>query len=481
MSIRSRAASLLAVLLLIGLIGPSQGRSQQSYADLESRVDEIMAEYAGHDGPGAVVAVVRGGAVRFAKGYGLANLQNVVPLTRATVLDVGSVAKQFTAFAIVLLAQDGKLSLDEDIRTYLPSVPDFGSTITVRHLVHHMSGLREIYGAESLAGYQSGDGIAQHHAQQLTSRMRELNFEPGTEHLYCNTGYMLLADIVAEVSGKSFPEFMAERVFGPVGMTHTTIMSQRGQVVPGSGESYGPHPDDGYARLFDNSGIQGAGGIYTTIDDLAAWMSNYGTAAVGGADAIEQMQQRGVLANGDTLVYAFGLSISEYRGLRRISHGGSSAGYRASFDYFPDVDGGVITMSNFAAFDGTIPRRISEVAFGEHFGPAPATQPAGQSGVESDPESPTWTPSAMALQDFAGRYFSSEIETMYTLVVEDGKLIAKHRRHDDVDFEADEPDSFSSSSFFGDARFERDDGGEITGMRVSNGRVRNLLFVRVGG
>jgi CubicO group peptidase (beta-lactamase class C family) len=453
--------------------------SPQQPDDPEARVDELMAVYT--DGPGGVVAVVEGGAVVFAKAYGLANLEHRVPMTRESVLDVGSVAKQFTAFAILLLAQRGELSLDDDIRTHLPEVPDFGSVITIRHLVHHMSGLREIYNSSALAGYQSGDGISQEDALRLTSRMRELNFEPGTRYLYSNTGYMLLADIVAETSGMSFPDFMAENVFGPLDMSHTTIMATRGQLIVGAAESYGRDGEDGFRRIFDNSGIQGAGGIYTTADDLALWMSNYGTVALGGQSAGEQRRQRGVLASGDTLSYAFGITLAEWRGLDVIAHGGSSAGYRASFTYFPELDTGVITMSNFAGFDGSIAMQVAEAFLGEHMDAAPlATAAEAPSEAEVDEQEP-WMPRADHLASLTGRYYSPELEAVYTLVVEDGRLIVKHRRHPDFELEPREEDVYTGASFFGTARFERNADGEPTGMRVSNGRVLNLLFEKLGG
>lgn len=557
----SRIPPLLGLLALLALPLPTRAAPPQ-IEDRETRVDELMADH-GEDGPGAVVAVVEGGEIVFAKAYGLANLEHKVPMTRETVLDIGSTAKQFTAFAIVLLSQEGKLSLDDDIRSHLPEVPDFGYTITIRHLVHHMSGLREIYNALMMEGWQAGDGIAQEDALQLTARMNELNFEPGTEYLYCNTAYMLLADIVSRVSGVPFPEFMAGNVFGPVGMKNTTIMASFGQSIPGAAESYGPAEGGGFVRIFDNSTIQGAGGIYTTVDDLAAWMSNYADARVGGPEVIEQMQQRGVLASGDTLGYAFGLTIGESRGLRTLGHGGSSAGYRSSFTYSPEVDGGVIVLSNFAGFDGSIPGQVAEIFFGDRMEPVEGPEPTeaaaegpvevevaeevleayvgeyqlaptfilsvtregtdlfvqatgqGRNRVTASSDSTfyfrdvasftfhrdadgsvpnltlhqngdhvanrrqPYTPSAERLTRLVGRYYSTELQTVYTLVVEEGKLMGKHRRHDDFELTATEEWVYGGPNFFAEVRFERDEAGGVTGMRVSNGRVRNLLFEKL--
>lgn len=448
---------------------------------LAARVDELMAEYNRSDAPGAVIGVVRRGELVFAKAYGMASLEHGTRLTTGSILDVGSVSKQLTAFAIVLLAQRGELGLDDDVRTHLHEIPDFGSPITIRHLVHHTSGLREIYNASALAGYQSGDGLAQEDAIRLTTRMRELNFEPGTEYLYSNTGYMLLADVVARVSGVSFADFMAENVFGPLGMDHTTIMARRGQVIPGAAESYGPMDGGGFERVFDNSGIQGAGGVYTTVGDLAKWVTNYRTGEVGGTAAIEQMKQHGVLASGDTLPYSFGINVGEYRGLEMIAHTGSSAGYRASVMYFPEIDAGVIRQSNRSDFDASIPRKVAELFFGDRMEPAPVADgddDENGEGANGDDE-PGWSPTSQELRAFAGRYFSPELETVYTLAVEGDSLVARHRRHDDFELTAREPDVFEGAGFFGTARFARDAAGRVTGMRVSNGRVRDLLFERV--
>ncbi len=526
------------------------------------KVDQLMARYDRDDGPGAIAAVVQEGDVIFAKAYGMANLEHGVPLTRASVLDLGSVSKQFTAFAIAMLAERGELSLDDDIRKHLPEIPDLGHTVRIRHLIHHMSGIREIYSAFSIAGWQGGDGIAQEHALHLMRRQRELNFEPGTEYLYCNTAYMLLADIVSRVTDTPFAEWMQANIFEPVGMKHTTIMATFGQSIPGAAESYARH-DGGYVRVFDNSTLQGAGGIYSTVDDLARWLTNYAEPQVGGAAVVAQMQQRGVLADGDTLNYAFGINIGEHRGLRRLNHGGASAGYRSSVAFYPELNAGVITLSNFASFDGSLPPKIAEAFFGDHMAPEEPDEEApvadgddavtidpmvledyvgefelegmpgvivtvrrdgdrllldtrGEGGIELVPSSDSsfavtgdpsrgvtfhrepdgsvaratfhqsgdyparrveqWSLAAGELAEYAGRYVSPELETIYTFVVEEGKLMAQHRRHADFELEPTKRDTFRGPQFLSKVAFERGADGMINGFRVSNGRVRNLWF-----
>ena len=467
-----RCSAVAAALLLIASALPPTGAQAQVTTLAErAAVDELMADY--HGEPGAVFAVVRQGTVIFAEGYGVANLEHGIPLGRETVLDIGSVAKQFTAFAIALLADEGALSLDDDIQTHLPEVPDFGDVITIRHMVHHMSGLREIYTSEGIAGRQNGDAVQQADALRLTEHMHELNFTPGDQYLYCNTAYMMLADIVARASGMPFPQFMEERVFGPVGMHHTTIMSKLGQSIPGVAESYSPD-DEGFVRVFDNSSLYGAGGMYSTVDDLALWMNNYATAAVGGPAVIEQMQEQGVLNDGEELSYAFGINVGELRGERVIRHTGSSAGFRASFTYFPELDGGVITLSNRSNIGGRIPAELLDIFFGDRLDPAPAQQDSSENGEEEE-EPAAWSPSAEQLASLAGTYYSAELQTIYTLYVEDGMLMGAHRRHGTFELEPMvEEMTFEGPGFFGTATFEND--GTF---RIDNGRVLNLLFTKV--
>lgn len=443
------------------------------------RVEQLLAAWDRPDEPGAAVAVVRGGEVVAGRGLGRAAMEHPgLPITLETVFDIGSVSKELTDFAVVLLALDGRVSLDDDIRTHLPEVPDFGDTIRIRHLVHHTSGLREIYATKALSGWQSGDGIAQEDALRLVTGLDELNFEPGTEYLYSNTGYMLLADLVSRVTGTPFPEWMEENVFGPLGMDRTTIMARRGQVVPGAAHSYGRDGEGGWIHVFDNSGIQGAGGVYTTVGDLARWIGNFAEPRVGGPAAIRRMQERGVLEDGDTLDYAFGLRIDEHRGLRRIGHGGSSAGYRASLAFYPEAGVGVVVLSNHADRDGSIVRRVAEAYLADVM--EPRERVAAGDDEEEEEEGPGWTPSPGDLEAYAGRYLSPELEAVYTISVEGGTLTARHRRHGDFELEAgEEEDAFRTRYPLSEVRFVRDEGGRITGFRVSNGRVRDLLFRRL--
>jgi len=195
--------------------------TQAASESVESKVDKIFSEWDKWDSPGASLAVLKAGQIIYKRGYGCAQLEYNIPIVPSTVFHVASVSKQFTAFAAALLANRGKLSLDEDIRKYLPEVPDFGKTITLKHLIYHTSGLRDQWEALAIAGWRLDDVITKEHILKLVRNQRELNFAPGEEHLYCNTGYSLLAEIVARVSGQSFPDWTAENIFKPLGMSNT--------------------------------------------------------------------------------------------------------------------------------------------------------------------------------------------------------------------------------------------------------------------
>lgn len=446
--------------------------------ELAQRIDQIMAVFDRQDLPGAAIGVLRDGELAFAKGYGMANLEQAIPFRPETVSDIGSISKQITAFGILLLQQEGKLSLDDDIRQYLPEVPDFGTPITIRHLIHHTSGLREIYGTTAIAGLRTGDVILQEDALRMVQRQRELNFPPGEQYLYCNTGYMLLADIISRVSGQPFESWMQEHIFAPLGMEDTYIMDEPGELFPNRADSYTFSTQGGFRQLYDNSTVQGAGGIYTTLGDLAKWMDNFRTARLGGDTVRQQMFTRGRLNNGDTLDYAAGLIRIEYRGVERIWHTGSSAGYRAILSYYPELELGFITKSNRADFGRAgIDKQLAEWLLTPFFTePEPA---ASTRERRPKPQPLDLTPTELAR--YTGRYYSPELSTEYQLVVDADRLTATHARNEDIILMPTETaDEFSArGGVINQAVFERDSDGRIKGMRISNGRVLRLWLEKV--
>lgn len=473
-----RYSSLTACAALTLLLLPARATAQVP-ADARARADSLLALHAPADAPGVSVAVVRDGAIVYSGARGLASLEQGTPLTTRTILDIGSVAKQFTGFAVALLESQGKLSLEDDIRKYLPEVTDFGRPITIRNLLNHTSGLREIYNTMQIGGWQNGDAMTQEHALRIVSVQPELQFEPGSEHLYNNTGYMLLADIVERVTGSEFHVWMEENVFRPLGMRNTVIMHRLGQVIPGSADSYSPLESGGFTRVFDNSTLQGAGGIYSTAEDMTQWVKNWSSPVIGSSAVLERMQERTVLTSGDTLAYALGVNVSTERGLRSIAHGGSSAGFRTAFLALPEVRGGVIVQSNNAGINsGRLARELGELFFSDRLTPVVAAgTPAAARPVSG--EAPGWEPATAELAAFAGRFYSTEVEALYRLSVESDTLVLRHGRLGTIKLTPQSRDTFRAAGSVGELKFVRNASGAVTGFSVANGRTRGVTFSRM--
>ena len=287
---------------------PAHGQS----ADFAARwVDSIFARYASPSSPGCAVGIVRDGTLQLAKGYGMTDLQGRVPITPRTSFYLASLAKQFTAMSIVLLAQDKKLTLDDDVRKWVPEVPDFGYTITLRHLLTHTSGLRDYMTLLALTGWPSDGPLTRRDFLDLVSRQRDLNFPPGEQSMYSNTGYALLGLVVERASGMSFRKFAARRIFEPLGMQHTQFIANHGSLVPNQALGYVDGPN-GFQISGSGSDVVGDGGAYSTIEDLARWDANFETGRVGGKVGIAQLaatwppEQRGwrpIMRSGSTLAF----------------------------------------------------------------------------------------------------------------------------------------------------------------------------------
>lgn len=315
--------------------------------ELKARIDALFADHDRVDSPGAAVSVYRRGHPVFASGYGRADLEAGTPLTARTPIHVASVSKQFTAFAIALLARDGKVALDADIRTYLPWVPDLGSRITVRHLILHTSGLRDQWSLFTLGGQEMGSRLRQQQIVNMVRRQQALNFAPGTEYSYSNTGYTLLAEIVRAASGKSLRAFADERIFQRLKMTRTFFFDDVTEVVPGRANSYSTRPGGkAWRRELLNYDNAGATSLFTTAEDLAKWAANFTAPVVGDKALIEEISTPGTLFDGSPLDYAFGLSRGKRAGRSTIEHSGSDAGFRSLFVYYPEHDFAVSVLAN---------------------------------------------------------------------------------------------------------------------------------------
>jgi len=291
--------------------------------ELAAKIDRLFAKWDHPDTPGVIVAVSLDGETIFARGYGMANLEHNIPLTPDTVTESGSVAKQFTASAVVLLAQRGRLSLEDPVRKYLPELPAaLAGKITVRMLLNHTSGLRDIHGLFDLIGRPSYTAMHEDaEVLRVMSRQRQLNFEPGAEYLYCNTAYILASIIVERVSGQSFGAFCEENVFRPHGMTHTHWREDFTAIVPGRASGYERQLSGGFRIDLPYSDIIGNGGLLFTAGDLLKWHASLDESSGEWGAVVQAIETPSKLNDGRAIEYCLGLEQAEYAGLKEIAHG----------------------------------------------------------------------------------------------------------------------------------------------------------------
>jgi CubicO group peptidase (beta-lactamase class C family) len=358
-------SSLSILIVIVGFFCSSHSLFAQRYSalpdDMGKRIDETFLAWDTAWTPGVAVAVVKNGQIAFKNGYGFAHLEYDIPITPKTIFHIASISKQFTTFSILLLEADGKLSLDDDIRKHIPEVPDFGTTITLRHLAHNISGIRDQWNLLAMAGWRLDDIITTEQVLRLLARQKELNFQPGEEYLYSNSGFTLLAEVVARVSGKSFAEFTRERIFEPLGMQHTLFYDDHEKIVRNRAYSYAVRNGE-YRKRVLSYATAGATSLFTTVEDLSLWALNFDNPRVGSASIIEKMNTQGVLNDGTIINYALGQVVGTYRGIPMISHGGADAGYRTFLTRFPEHDVSVIVFSNDGGFNsGVMAMKVADI------------------------------------------------------------------------------------------------------------------------
>lgn len=411
---RARTA-LFSLLLVAVAFSCGEHASAAEPQDLARSVDAVFAEYAKPGSPGCSLAVIQNGRIAYEKGYGLASLEHGVPIDpKKTVFDIGSTSKQITAASILLLAQDGKLSLDDEVRKHVPELPDYGTPVTIRHLLHHTSGIRDYINLMSMGGINVEDWTTADDALAAIARQKRLDFKPGSEHSYSNSGYFLLSQIVERVSGKKMREFAQERIFGPLGMTNTQILDDHTKVIPHRAASYAPARDGGFAVRESNWEQTGDGAVQTTVEDLAKWDQNFYDSKVGGAWLVEQLQTKGTLNDGETIDYSRGLLVAEHRGLRRVSHGGAWAGYRAEMIRFPDQKLSVVTLCNLGTANASgLAQQVADLYLADKL--QPQAQPAAAAN-----EAPAGKVENAGR--YAGTYWSPGGGLVRRIEARDGKL-----------------------------------------------------------
>lgn len=411
---RGLVSGVLAILVSAGAVTTTARQAFDTAA-----IDAIFADYDKPATPGCALGVLRAGEVVYARGYGRASLEHDVPLARDTIFDIGSTSKQVVAAAIVLLAGDGKLTLDDDIRKHLPEMPDYGTTITIRHLLTHTSGLRDYITLMGLGGWQMEDVTTPAQALDVVRRQKGLDFPPDTEFAYSNTGFFLASLVVERASGKPLGTFARERLFLPLGMTSTRYMDDHAAVVPRRATGYEPE-GEGFRVSLSNWEQLGDGAVQTSIDDISRWDANFFTGALGGRALVEALTTVHRLKTGGATTYGLGLFVDEYRGLAAVRHGGSWAGYRAELLRFPAERVSIAVFCNRGdASPDVRADRVADVVLQGRF-PKPVP-PAAEKPVAADTRS---------LAKFAGVYWNDErMQALRFREGEHGLALVSGREH----------------------------------------------------
>ena len=536
--------------------------------DQATQVDKVFEKYDHTDTPGCALGVYKDGQIIYKHGYGMANLNDDVTITPATVFHVASMSKQFTAASILLLQQQGKLSIDDDVHKYIPELPDFGEHITLRHLMHHTSGMRDQWALLELAGWRySQDLITDDDVMSVLVHQKALNFKPGEKYLYSNTGFTLLAIVVKRVSGMSFREFTTKNIFEPLGMTHTHFRDDHEEVIKHDALGYEHDDKTGAWRMsLTNLDTAGATSLHTTVEDLQPWDENFYHPKIGGPGFIDLMLHRDKLNNGDLQDYASGLSIGTYKGLATVGHGGADAGYRSNIVRFPDQHVGISVLCNAAETNpSALSNQVADILLAKdlkapaapaketakappipltpdqlvaipgiywnrendyfthitvkdnklladfggndlhelqqfapsrfhlagvpwtdsvefHFDPAQDGKPAY---MEQTPEGgkprisesvPAFDPTAAQLTEYPGAFVSEEIDPVYRISIQDGKLTLNRLKQKPDTLLPATKDVFTGD--IGTLRFTRDAKHQISGFILDAGRIQNFKFTK---
>ena len=460
----------IGIALAIVAIAASLALARINAVDLEPRVDRIFARWTSST-PGCAVGVAVDGKPALVKAYGMADLEHDVPLTPDSILESGSVAKQFTAAAVLLLAREGKLSLDDPVRKHIPELPDYGAPLTVRHLLTHTSGLRDWGSLYGIAGMpRTSRTFTQAYVLDILSRQKSLNFTPGTQWSYSNSGYNLAAIIVSRVSGEPFAELTRKRLFEPLEMTHTSWRDDFERIVKGRAIAYDER-EGAFRQNMPFEDAYGNGGLLTTVGDLLKWNRNFQFSKVGDAEFRRIEQTPGTFNDGKPHNYALGLYIRKHRGIDEVSHSGSTAGYTTFLTRFPSFALDVAVLCNVSsARAGDYAYAVSDAYLS---GRVKLLDPDPPSALRPEP-SRTWKPTPAELEAFTGSYRSDEIETTFTVAIKDGSLELRRRPDTVIVLRPLAPDTFDGS--IGEVKFHRDAGGRVAQFGIKQDRVWDLRF-----
>jgi len=471
----------LSVALLL-LVPGGKTEAAQSYTRtaLTDSVDAMFEEWENEDSPGFAMGIFKDGRIIYARGYGMANLEYRIPITPQTVFRIGSLSKQFTAMCIALLVEQGKLSLDDDIREFFPEMPEYETPVTVRHLVHHISGMRDYLTLQDLVVrgeyYDSEDALA------MLLRQKGLNFTPGERYSYSNSGYFFLGALVERASGMKMSEFAQSFIFKPLGMNDTHFHDDLNVVVENRASGYRPIEDGGYRIDMTQLDIIGDGSIYTTIEDFFRWDQNFYHNQLGNGtqELIDRVLTRGVLNNGEEITYALGLNVDTNRGLKTVSHTGSWVGFNTVAIRYPDQRFSVVVFSNGSMGPSRFANRIVGLYLADQFTepkpPMPERQPGPPRGRSDRTEHEPVSLSSSQLQDYAGFYYSDELDAHAILEAEGETLVMKLGMHS-APIAAYPSETFEWRRM--PIEFVRGSGRSVTGLALHPNRSFSLRFTRV--
>ncbi|MDZ7757049.1 serine hydrolase domain-containing protein [Rhodohalobacter sp.] len=424
--------------------------AQISFDEIDTaEVDSIFADYT-TETPGCAVGVTHQGGLIFSKGYGMANLDYGIPIQPDSKFMIASISKQFTAASILMMEQEGLIDLDENLKTYIPELPDFETPITARQMLHHTSGLRDLFSLLALNDVGLDNTTTPEATFDLISRVSKLNFEPNTEYNYSNSAYFLMSILVENLTEMTLREYADKHFFQPIGMTDTHFHDDTGMIVKNRAESYRP-TDNGVGRFYrDNLDRVGARGLFTTIEDFAKWDANFLENKSNLENFREKMLKVGVFKDGTEMDYAAGIRLSEYRKLDTFGHGGNYMGFRSGYMHFPDYELGVIVFcnrSNISPADHV--REVSDLYLKEVF--------------------------EEKFSEYTGSYHNNGFRTEYDIVIEDGMLFLTRGLREKAELSWSENDEFRVDGLT--VTFVRS-GDEIEAMKLKSSRTANVTFER---
>jgi CubicO group peptidase (beta-lactamase class C family) len=528
------------------------------------KIDSLFTSWNTPDHPGGSILITKNKRIIFSKAYGLASLEYNVPNENNTLFNIGSISKQFTAMGIILLEEQNKLSFDDDIKKYLPELPDFGKTITIDHLLHHTSGLRDIHGLLGLAGWRNKDLETNEDLYRIIKNQTELNFKPGEEFLYCNTGYILLAKIIEMISKSSFNDWMKKNIFDSLGMKNTYVETQYDRVVANNATSYYSRKE--FKRATEYWGYFGSGNIHSTTKDLNLWLQNFIAPKKNWTTAFNKLLYTTPLNNGYKTNYGFGVRIENHLEKKVIQHGGAIGGFRAIARTYPEKQVNIVILSNFSGSNiFSKANKISEIIFRNNekkqiknvtripqvsskfiklaerklkqfegvywsdtekigrkvylkndtlqYSSSETNEwpliPKGKNSFEMlrQYENPivkfdnethqmmitfsnelpgifeflqsNQPQNTSGLLEFVGNYYSPELKTTYSISLEGSNIYCEQARHGKIKIKQLYNNIFSGNWPIGIIEVERGKEGQIKGLRMSNGRTRNVWFKKI--